>query len=341
MILHLRKGVAFCLATQLICVLFICVRCIPTAQAAEGAQTIEFYGYDDCIQLKNERTEVVLCPAAGGRVLSYSLDGKNVLYLPDGVEEGWVWDGGDSRGKMNAGRFDIGPEQMVARRNTLWQGRWSGKVTGDRRAELTSPVDDGPGVSLVRTFALDEHSSKLTCTQTIVSASDEPLEYCHWSRTFANGKGICVVPLSKLGRFPAGYVRYDPPGRMLNMLPTDEHVVKQGDFLIVDDHPQNPKLGFDSHAGWLAYYAPQDLLFIKKFPTYPERAYNEVAGLTISIWYPDDEMVELEPIGPSERLSRRGDQASFTETWFLLDQPFPQRSAVSGVQVEGIVKRLE
>ena len=42
-------------------------------QAAEGAKVVSFYGYDDCIQLRNDQVSVVLCPAAGGRVLEYSL----------------------------------------------------------------------------------------------------------------------------------------------------------------------------------------------------------------------------------------------------------------------------
>ena len=34
-------------------------------------------------------------------------------------------------------------------------------------------------------------------------------------------------------------------------------------------------------------------------------------------------MIELEPIGPRERLQPHG-QASFTEEWFLTEMPFPQ-----------------
>ncbi len=78
-----------------------------TRLAADGVQVVSFYGYEDCIQLKNASTEVILCPAAGGRVLKYALGGRNVLYLPAG-DEGWTWDGQAGRGNMNAGRFDPG-----------------------------------------------------------------------------------------------------------------------------------------------------------------------------------------------------------------------------------------
>lgn len=313
-------------ASMVLCLIVSRSSAVEGTGAFEGARVVSFHGYEDCIELSNQDVHVVLCPAAGGRVLKYALRGKNALYLPSG-SEGWTDDGSGKRGPMHAGRFDIGPEQIVPRRNKLWQGRWQGEVIGDRQARLTSQVDEGPGVQLVRTFTLAQHSSQLECEQEIVSHSDQPVEYCHWSRTFATGKGVCIVPLSGTSRFSESYVRYDPPGKMLNMKPTDPNIVRRGDFLIVSDRPLNPKLGFDSMVGWLAYHTTDDLLFVKKFPTFPDRVYNEVAGLTISIWYPDDEMVELEPIGPRERLKHRGSRAAFTETWYLVDHRFPAESA--------------
>ena len=48
-----------------------------------------------------------------------------------------------------------------------------------------------------------------------------------------------------------------------------------------------------------------------------------LAGLTMSIWYPDQPMCELEPIGPREKLAP-DESASFTEVWQLLPHPYPQ-----------------
>lgn len=289
--------------------------------AADGAKVVTYYGYDDCIQLSNQRVTAVLCPAAGGRVLEYLLDGKNVLYLPPG-DEGWQYQPGSQRGPMNAGRFDIGPEQVVKRGPLLWMGAWTGKITGPRTAVLTSQVDPVSGVQLVRTFQLDAESSQLNCTQQIKNVSDKRVSLCHWSRTFAVGNGIAIVPRSPLGRYPHGYVMYE--GRStIAMRPEDPNITVTDKAVIIKAAPANPKLGFDSHAGWLAYLAPTDQLFVKRFRTYPDRAYNEVAGLTASVWYPQDRpMVELEPIGPAENLDP-GQTASFTEQWWLLDHPFP------------------
>ncbi len=299
--------------------LFTVTLSLPTLFAGEGAEVVNYYGYDDCIRLGNGEVTVMLCPAAGGRVLEYSRDGKNVLYLPLG-DEGWRYSAEAQGGSMNAGRFDIGPEKMVKRGKVLWMGPWEGEVVGDRSAKLTSQFDSESGARLVRVFELERSGSRLLCTQTIINESERPVSLCHWSRTFAVGGGIAVVPRSPLGRFPNGYTMY--AGGAMLMAPNDPNIDVTDEAIVVSAAPQYPKLGFDSHAGWLAYLAPTDQLFVKRFRTYPERAYNEFAALTISVWYPDKDMVELEPIGPAENLDP-GEQASFTEEWWLIAHKFP------------------
>jgi len=292
-----------------------------------GARVVKFYGYADCIRLENKTTRVILCPAAGGRVLEYSLHGKNALYLPPG-DEGWTYEPGGKRGSVTAGRFDIGPEQTIPKHPHLWMGRWTGEITGPRSVRLVSMKDKPTGVQLIRDFTLDQSSSKLTCRQTIKNVSTETREYCHWSRTFALGGGIVVIPLTRPSRFPNGYVMYHP-APSINFRPEDPQIHKRDGFLEITGAPKYPKLGMDTYAGWFAYLMKNDLMFVKQFPTYRDRVYNEVAGLTMSIWYPDRPMCELEPIGPREKLAP-GESASFTETWWLLPRPFPK----SGQQVD-------
>ena len=286
--------------------------------AGRAAEVIEYFSYEDCILLSNSTTRVVLCPAAGGRVLEYSLHGKNALFL-DPNEKGWVYASGH-HGDMSAGRFDIGPEMIIPRHPQLWMGRWKGEITGANSARLTSVKDEATGVQLTRDFALNAEA-ELVCKQSITNISNETKQWCHWSRTFALGNGVCVIPLSKTTRFPKHYVMYGP-GPVINFRPEDPAIRRVGEFLIVSRVPQQPKLGMDSKIGWFAYLMQNDLMLVKSFPTYPDRVYNEVAGLTISIWYPQDRRVELEPIGPRERL-KPGESGSFTETWKLKDYPFP------------------
>ena len=287
-----------------------------------GVEVAPYLGYAEAVHLKNKHINVVLCPEVGGRVLEYALDGENALYLSDAEKN---WKPGD-RPESSAGRFDIGPELVIPPRPVLWNNAWTVEIVADRHARLTSPDDASTGVRLVRDYVLDGDTSQLSCTQTIHNISDKPVEWCHWSRTFAVGRGICLIPLTAPSRFPKSYVMYEE-GTIVNMSPDDPNIRVREGFLEIFGTPRKPKLGMDSYAGVIAYLAPNDLLFVKRFKTYPDRVYNEAVGLTISVWYPDREMIELEPIGPRERL-QPGEHAGFTEEWFLSEMAFPQSREV-------------
>lgn len=306
---------------------------VSTAAAAElpeGVRRVRVLNYPDCLELANARTTVVLGHHVGGRVLQYRWRGREALFL-DSAEADWEKPEARKRPLVTAGRFDLGPEHLIPRRDVLWSGAWTAEAIGPRAARLTSQPDTATGVQLVREFRLDADSSHLACTQIIRNRSDRTQRWCHWSRTFARPGGIAVVPLTpELTKLPHHYVMYTPgasPG--IGFRPQDPRIRVREGFLEVLGVPAFPKLGFDSFAGWFAYQLPSDLLFVKRYAVYPERVYNEIAGLTVSIYYPAPDRlpaVELEPIGPREELAP-GAEAAFTEHWWLLEHPFPRAGA--------------
>jgi len=298
---------------------------------------VEWFGYQGCLRLENEAgTRVVLSPQAGGRVLEYAQGGVNALYL-NPAQRGWRRSAGAPAVNPCGGRFDVGPERVIAPHPDLWLGDWTGELLGAGRARLVSPRDSATGLRLEREFTLAVDSSRLVCTQRMVNEASRPVMCCHWSRTLAVGGGIVLIPLTPNSRFPKNYIMYGP-GPVMNFQPEDPHIRIRGRFLEVLGTPANPKLGLDSAAGWFAYLMPSDLLFVKRYPVYPDRVYGEMAGLTISIWYFKDEMCELEPIGPREMLAP-GASASFTEEWELLPYRFP--GATSGANLEEVERLAE
>ncbi len=289
----------------------------------EGTARVSAYGYEGCIELSNASTRVVLEPNCGGRIIEYSRNGVNSLYV-DPEQNGWTWTPGERAINPSGGRFDIGPEMIVPRRSNLWVGAWEAEITGPRSARLTSVRDESSGVQLVREFTLDRDSSHLRVTQTIINISDEMKRYNHWSRTLADGGGVCIVPLSDFSRFPLGYIYYGP-GPVLNYRHEEHPNIRVRDgYLEILGTPPQPKFGIDSYAGWLGYITRRDLLFVKRFPVFPTRHYGEVAGYTISLWYFKESMCELEPIGPLEYI-KPGESASFTEDWWLLPYKCPAK----------------
>ena len=289
-------------------------------ESMAGTGFMDYAGYSNCITLENENTRVILGPHCGGRVLEYSWKGENAIYLDPG-QNGWVYAPGERMIDPYGGRSDIGPEMVIPRHPDLWLGKWTAEIIGPRAARLTSVKDEATGVQLVREFGLDKSSSHLTCKQIIGNVSDETRTWCHWSRTLAKGGGICVIPLTPNSRFPNRYIMYGP-GPVMNYRPKDPNIRVREGFLEITGTPEFPKLGMDSYAGWFCYLMKNDLMFVKRFPTYPERVYNEMAAITISIYYYKDMFCELEPIGPMEPIAL-GESASFTEEWWLLPYPFP------------------
>lgn len=282
---------------------------------------INSFGYDGCIALENGAgARVVLSPLAGGRVLEYSLNGTNALYL-NPAQQGWRHVPGIPSVDPCGGRLDVGPEKTLTPHPDLWLGDWTGEIVGEGRARLTSARDRMTGLRLVREFALAGDSAALTVEQRVTNESDKPVACCHWSRTLAVGGGVVLIPLTPGSRFPKSYIMYTPEPAML-FQPVDPNIRIREGFLEILGTPKYPKQGMDSAAGWFSYLTRSGLLFTKKYPVYPDRVYSEMAGLTISIWYFKNEMCELEPIGPREILAP-GASASFTERWSLAPMRYP------------------
>jgi hypothetical protein len=292
----------------------------PARAEEPAAKVVPFHGYKKAIELTHGKARAVLCPEAGGRVLVFSIDGQDALWLDEAEKK---WEPGKPS-PSSAGRFDYGPELTVAAHPKIWGGEWTatiekGKVT------LTSPAEDAAGMQLKREFEFVTHGKNvgLACRQTMINIGKEPREVCHWGRSFSPGGGICVVPLGdRPSRFPSKYAMYEE-GTIINVKNTDDRIRERDGCMEILAPPRKPKLGFDSYAGWLGYAMPNNTVFVKQFATHPDRVYNEAAGLTLSVWYPTGPRIELEPIGPRERL-KAGESASFTETWWLLPHPYPK-----------------
>lgn len=280
----------------------------------EGAQKINFFGYNDCILLKNDSTQVIITEH-GARVLEYSLHGANFIYLDD-TQYGWTY---KEKGTFDptGGRFDLGPEKIIPAHPTLWLEKWDSEIIDTDHARLTSKHDSATGVQVTRDFILDPENSHLRITQTIKNISNQPIWWSFWSRTFAHSGGITAIPLCGQSRFPHKFIFYGP-GHLVRFRPTDDAITEQEGFLIVDGPTKFPKIGLDSMVGWFAHATKQNRIFIKKYPTYPALPYRDIAGITVSI-YEAAGKIELEAVGPSLPIEP-GAESQFTEEWFLIDK---------------------
>ena len=299
--------------------LLICVSSMLRAEEPT-ARVAPFHNYKKAVELKLGSARAVLCPEVGGRVLSFTIDGADAMWLDD-AEKTWA---PGKPAPSSAGRFDYGPELTVTPHPRTWGGEWLATIEKEC-VTLSGPREEAAGIRLVREFAFVQKGKSigLRCRQTMINIGEETREVCHWGRSFSPGGGICVVPLGdRPSRFPSKYAMYEDSA-IINVKNADDLIRERDGCLEILAPPRKPKLGFDSFAGWLAYAMPNNTVFVKRFKTDPDRVYNEAAGLTLSVWYPKGPRIELEPIGPRERI-KGGESKRFTETWWLLPHPYPK-----------------
>ena len=284
----------------------------------------------DRVKISNGEITVTVDLEVGGRIMEYSKDGNNVLF--DKTSGNFEYSGPDG------GRFDFGPEKIAPPRPETWLGRWELVEKNKNSIKIKSQVAKQAGVYLTREFVLDKNSSHLKFTQTIVNVSKTRKRYCHWSRTFGEPNGICLVPMNPQSRFPKGYMVYTGNNK-LNYMPeggTNESL-REG-ILEISGPPENAKFVTDSSDGWLAYITQDNQLFIKKFEIYPDKIYGEMTGATVSIWYNQEGICEIEPIGPWEWIDP-GKSISFTEHWYLMDYEYPEDKNADLDEIISVIKK--
>ncbi len=307
-----------------------------TTFAQTQARMIRSHGYDNCIELKNKWARVVIDPNLGGRVLVFERNGKNVLYI-DTTMNGVINIKKSPQIQPTAGRFDIGAEAIQKKRTILWSGQYSYKIVSKNTVSLSSQLDTASGFKINRVFTLSDDSPHLSCKQTVKNISKVTKIACHWGRTFALGGGISLTPQNKLSRFPKGYCIYRMPGKLIDYIPAAEPNVRERDGVLeIIGKPSNSKFVMDPSEGWMAYLSTNDLLFIKKYTIYPQKIYSEVTAASASVWYNENTMVEIEPIGPQEILKPNA-SFSFVEDWYLQEYVFPQDRKADIKQIKNII----
>jgi hypothetical protein len=296
---------------------------LHACNAQNGASIVSSHGYNNCIQIKNKTTRVVIDPNAGGRVLVYELNWIDVIQQ-DPSHNGWTTEVSPMpEGHLCGGRFDIGPPFVKPNSDLFFFGSWTAEIKGQYSALLTSQLDKNSGLQLTREFILDPLSTQLTVKQTIFNKGEKAIRVGHWSRTFAEGDGICFMPIDEPSRFPSKYVVYGP-GLPMDFRPVEPEVEYTDGYLIMYAPPTRPKFVMDvSIDGWIGYLTKQSRLFVKKFPVYNNKVYGEMTATNTSIWYNETRMVEIEPMSPWEWIEP-GKSNSFTEDWFLYEYKFPK-----------------
>jgi len=287
---------------------------------------INYRNWTNCYQIQNDSVSVIIVPEAGGRVLSYSLNNKSIIYKNSSLDgkklSNWLSNWFDPDG----GRFDLGPESETNENwtnDTLYMGAYTVEVTGKYSVTLTSKVDKSMGVYVIREFTLDSASSHLVVRQTVTNISHKQSHYYFWGRTLVNFGGTLILPLNKNSKYAKGWGDFRSSGswKFNTVNPSLPYVSSHDSILTLKPTSgvQSNKFGVDATDGWIAY-TYSDQLFVKRFKYLKNGSYKEPGAATIVAYTNGNSFTEIEPIG-YEVLQNYLESSTFEEHWWLLSYP--------------------
>ena len=276
---------------------------LPVKLMAEVMKLDEYRGWKGCYEISNRDSRVILCPSAGGRILYFAIDGKNIIFENEAFDGQLLADMRRSRIWPDGGRFDIGPEDLPARmRDEVMMGTWSATQIDEYTVEMRFERENPLGVYVVRRIELLRRGAKLRITQTMTNYTDQPVARHYWGRVFCRGGGVVELPLDRGGRWGAmgGY--------------SLDGAVEKGRVLEVSLDDVVRKIGTDSQRGWLRYRV-DGLQITQRFTRYDGANYSDTDNFT-TIFYSNEDLCELEPVSPTVELDP-GESDTFKQVWQL------------------------
>lgn len=273
------------------------------------------------LEASDVKVAAVLHPDAGGRLVSYSLRGEDILLKDRGFQ------------------LDIGPEmRKIPAHPAIWSGKY--ELTQLRTTSgfrLTSAPETSLGLRVVKEVGIDGKTGGLEIVGKMRNVSERETSYCFWDRTLVEGGGWCLLPTNPKSRFPAkwalGKRTETPPWTYDGRSPSHPDMKLMDGVLVVKTGGPEQKVGTDTMDGWIAY-ARGKLLFVKYFPCYPGGKYTD-GGLSLAHYYREG-FSELEPISPEATL-KPGQEYLFPQAWALIPL---EKEVASFEEARALVSRL-
>lgn len=277
-----------------------------------------YSGWTNCLAVNDihGQYQAVIVPELGGRIVHYSYDLINILYLNPQTHGRTLK---NSPGPFYAGGYqcDLGPETLgLPRRAQTVLGEHAWRSQRDFTVDTASPPETGVPVRILKSMTMDHDTGELGLLQRMANVSPSVAEYSLRDRTVCKGGGFVFFKPHPQSRFKKGCSILRQSGgryfyQALEELP--ENISKSRDTMIVDTSKGAAKIGADSVAGWVAYVRG-NLLFVKYFPITDDGDYAD-GGNTLTVMW-NGTVTELSPTSPRVRL-QPGKNYDFPARWIL------------------------
>ena len=271
-----------------------------------------FETWEECLSVSNGAIELVVTVGVGPRVIACRAAGGENLFHTD--EEQSTFPGHEPFRRYGGHRLWHAPEnedRTYAPDNDPVE--WTETDRGVRVVQDTEPTT---GIRKSMSLELAADAPVVEVTHELTNEGVWPIECAPWAISVMRGGGTAVLPFSRGD--PEGLL----PDRSLSVWPyatlaDDRLAFAEGAVRVTqDDDCDGPlKVGASGADEWAAYVT-NGVAFVTEFvydgaATYPDR------GAAIEA-YTDDEILELETLGPLEELAP-GESTVHTETWRLVE----------------------
>lgn len=261
-------------------------------------------------------------PKVGGRVSSFKLSGKEILYTDStkgnnnwgstfwpAPQSVWGWPPSDTLDKL--------PYNVVKAEN---------KIT-----IKSLPTKGKTNCAFEKTFELNESDQSVSATYKISNTSDKEIALGPWQ--------ITRVPSGGLTFFPTGTT---PSSGMLLPLLSTENGISWFDYdsaFVAKDPNAVPKLFSDGSRGWLAHVTNDHYLLLFKFDDTPADRKSPGEDEIEIYTNPNNTYVELEPLGPFGKIAPKS-SSSWTVKWYVKKLPTNVEVKKGSISLLTFVKNL-
>ncbi|NCO38962.1 MAG: hypothetical protein COZ06_05350 [Armatimonadetes bacterium CG_4_10_14_3_um_filter_66_18] len=275
--------------------------------------SLTYRGWGGAYRLRNSVAEVILVPAAGGRVLSYRLnDSTNVLWENE-AESGRLYDWSRDQGTWrNYGGYKLWVAPQDRAEAAGWHAsqdnyRCQVRLTEESEVRLIAPPLEATGTQFTVALKLFPRSSRVRFRQKIRNVSQQPVRWSVWDVTQLRPGGTLTFPRNPNSRFPDGVRYWREECRELPQWEIGSTSIN------VQAGETAAKIGADSDGGWLSYRNGEQV-YVKSFRYDPTADYPD-GGCSVEV-YTCPQYLEAEVLSPLYDL-QPGEERVFTEEWVL------------------------
>jgi hypothetical protein len=239
-------------------------------------------------------------PSAGGRISSFKLHGKEVLYV-DTANKNNNW--GSTFWPAPQSRWGWPPP------DTLDSKPYSLEIKGSQFIVKSKKMKGNPSCGFVKTFSFNSKDTSIVVNYGMVNNSQKANQMAPWQ--------IARVPSGGISFFPSG--KTEMKGDLLPLF-ENQGGVTWFDYDSTKIPSGVPKLFSDGSEGWLAHVNNDGLLLVFKFadidPSQKAKGEDEIEFYA----HPDKYYVELEPLGAYTSIPVGGTK-TWQVKWYLRQLP--------------------